>query len=501
LLAGALPGPSWHAWRVLLIAIAGEPLHASELSVFRELTGGREREPGVMADMFLCVSGRRSGKSRAMGVLCVYLATMCTWDDCLALGERGLALFMAPTEDQADVSFRYACALVEGSTILSALVVKRIDGLLELNNRVDLQIIPASWRRSRGRTAIAICLDECAFLATSDDSLNRDTEIVTALRPSLATTGGPMLLTSSPSTFEGVVARVFKRHHGPAGDARVVVVQSDTAGLNPSLPRAVIDRAYDDDPESAGSEFGGAFRQPISAFLTRALVERAVVPGRIEGIALPGVKYQAHVDVAGGTGQDSFAAAIGHVMRDGGRDIAVLDVVFEARPPFDPDVVVERLAAILRMWGVHAVTADSYASGWPVTSFARVGINYQRAPLTTSEIYLHCVPLFTAGRAQLLDHARLVDQLAGLRRRVGSAGKETVSHMAGAHDDLATAVCGLLWKLTPATRGAVIAAPIIFSANRSIGFDDVMEAGGAWDRLMREEREIEAARERRRANP
>jgi hypothetical protein len=42
---------------------------------------------------------------------------------------------------------------------------------------------------------------------------------------------------------------------------------------------------------------------------------------------------------------------------------------------------------------------------------------------------------------------------------------------------------------------------MIFSANRSIGFDDGMEAGGAWDRLMREEREIEAARERRRANP
>ena len=30
LLAGALPGPSWQAWRVLLIAAIGEALNATE---------------------------------------------------------------------------------------------------------------------------------------------------------------------------------------------------------------------------------------------------------------------------------------------------------------------------------------------------------------------------------------------------------------------------------------------------------------------------------------
>ena len=122
LLAGALPGASWHAWRVMLIALCGEPLHESEREVFAKLTGGREREPLAIVDTFLAVAGRRSGKSRAMACLVVYLATCCAWDDCLALGERGLALFMAPTADQATVAFDYACALVEGSPILSALV-------------------------------------------------------------------------------------------------------------------------------------------------------------------------------------------------------------------------------------------------------------------------------------------------------------------------------------------------------------------------------------------
>jgi hypothetical protein len=43
--------------------------------------------------------------------------------------------------------------------------------------------------------AVCITLDECAFLM-GDDSANSNTELMVTLRPSLATTGGPMLLTS-----------------------------------------------------------------------------------------------------------------------------------------------------------------------------------------------------------------------------------------------------------------------------------------------------------------
>jgi hypothetical protein len=155
---------------------------------------------------------------------------------------------VAPTEEQAQEAFGFASAIVEHSPALARLVVKRVDGQLTLRNRIDLQVIAATWRHVRGRTAIAIVLDECAFLQSGDDSLNRDTEIFTALKPSLATTGGPMILTSSPSTFKGVLARVFKRQYGPAGDPRTVVIQSDSAGLNPSLSQETIDRAYEDDP-------------------------------------------------------------------------------------------------------------------------------------------------------------------------------------------------------------------------------------------------------------
>ncbi len=44
LLGNVLVGDSWRAWRVLLIALMGEPLDNEERAIFKGLTG-REREP------------------------------------------------------------------------------------------------------------------------------------------------------------------------------------------------------------------------------------------------------------------------------------------------------------------------------------------------------------------------------------------------------------------------------------------------------------------------
>ena len=61
-----------------------------------------------------------------------------------------------------------------------------------------------------------------------------------------------------------------------------------------------------------------------------------------------------------------------------------------------------------------------------------------------SDIYRDALPLFNAGRAQLLDLKRLVNQLCSLERRTARGGRDLIDHPQhpGAHDDLANAVCG-----------------------------------------------------------
>jgi hypothetical protein len=328
--------------------------------------------------------------------------------------------------------------------------------------RVDLEVQAASSRRTRGFTAIAVVLDECAFLASGGESANPDTELLQALRPSLATTQGPMLLTSSPAAMEGIVFKLHKRHYGPLGDPRTLVVQSDSRTLNPKLSEAVVARAFDDDPEAADAEYGGNWRQPTSVLLERPIVERAATGTDVPTGRLPGVQYYGFIDVAGGTGKDSYTMAIGHRQHHEGRELAVVDLVFEQRPPFDPDEVTARASALLAEWGIHWVTGDRYAAAWPISSFGRCGIGYQHAILDASWLYLHVLPAFVAGRVVLpAGEPRLVDQLCRLRRIVGAGGRETVQHPRGGHDDVANAVAGLLWLLTPAQRVAPIVAPII----------------------------------------
>ncbi len=464
LLRDALPGPSWHAWRVLLISMFGEVLTGDEREVYKQLTGGRECEPGQMADVFLAVAGRRSGKSRAAAVACVYAACLVDWSDCLALGERAVAMFVAPSERQAKTVFRYADAIVRHTALLAGLITGKTVDTLSLSTGIDLEVVAASARTTRGSTCVIIVLDETAFLRTNEDSANADTEIVVALKPSLGTTQGLLLMTSSPSQMEGVVYRTHKRHFGPQGDARTIVVQADTRTLNPRFSAAIIDKAMEDDAVAAASEYGAEFRVAMTAYLPRHVIERCTDVGIGGRVCLPGVVYQGFVDVSGGSGSDSFACAVGHRVLDAGRELCVIDAIFVISPPFSPDDATLRAASFFAQWRVSEVTGDAYGGDWPLTSFARHGVRYLKSPLSKSEIYAHVTPLFTSARARLIDNQRLADQLAGLRRKVGSGGRESIDHVRGAHDDIANACCGVLWKLSPVRRPAVLVPGIVVTA-------------------------------------
>jgi hypothetical protein len=146
--------------------------------------------------------------------------------------------------------------------------------------------------------------------------------------------------------------------------------------------------------------------------------------------------------------------AIGHKHPDAGREIAVVDALLEVAPPFDTDEIVERCATILKQWGISEITADHYAAGWVVSAFQRHGISVTHNAISTSDIYVNVIPQFMSKRVRLLNHQRSVDQLCGLRRKVGQGGREIVTHPANSHDDLAAAICGLLWRLAPGAMSA-----------------------------------------------
>lgn len=169
-----------------------------------------------------------------------------------------------------------------------------------------------------------------AFWRT-DDSANPDTEILRALRPSMAGVDGSLLLAiTTPYARRGEAWKAYKRHYGRDGSP-VLVWQAPTRVMNPLIPESLIEDAFADDPIAAAAEYGAEFRSDIESFVSREALEACVVPGRFELPLVGRVQYSALCD-PGGCSRDSMTLAVAH--REDGA--AVLDALREMQPPFSP---------------------------------------------------------------------------------------------------------------------------------------------------------------------
>lgn len=446
----ALQGESWRAWKTALKALFALPMSDDELVTYRQCTG-REDPPVEPAREGWFVVGRRGGKSYVMALVAVYLATVRKYK--LAPGERGVVMLIASDRKQARVLRRYVGALFEHVPMLGRMVVNERREAIELNNGIDIEIHTASFKSVRGYSVVGAICDEAAFWS-AEDGANPDREVINALLPAMATTGGLLVCISSPHARRGVMFDAYRDIWGADGGGRLCWV-ADTATMNPQIDQAVIDRAFEQDDVTAWSEYGRdgeiRFRSDVETFVTQEAVDRCTVADRIELPPSSQLTYKGFVDFAGGSGADSATLAIAHcdvrgdAPRPGDRDrFLVLDALREVRPPFDPEETCRQFATLLKSYRIREAQADRYAGDWPVQQMSKCGIRLIPAKKSKSEIYVEMLPALNAGRVELLDNARLRAQLTGLERRVGRSGKESVDHRSGGHDDIANAACGAL---------------------------------------------------------
>ena len=122
---------------------------------------------------------RRTG--RHVAALATYIAGLCDHSDALVPGERGVLLCVALDQRVAKIILDYAEACFERSLILKQLIASRTADALELTNGITLEVRPASFRKLRGPTYIAVIADELAFWYVDAAYANPDVE---PLRPS-----------------------------------------------------------------------------------------------------------------------------------------------------------------------------------------------------------------------------------------------------------------------------------------------------------------------------
>jgi hypothetical protein len=435
---------SWAPWRTFLRAMFAVPMSDEDMALYTRCTG-RTAPPAQPFREVCLVIGRRGGKSRMLALIACYLATFRSYDEYLAPGEVAVVAVIAASRAQARSIFQYLDGLLRAVPALDAMLKNEkgkdlysTSEVLALNNRVRIEIHTSSFRVTRGYTFAAVLADETAFWR-DESSANPDVEIFRALRPGLATIPGAILLNaSSPYRKAGVLFTTFRRFFGK-NDGRVLVWQASTLTMNPSLDPTIIEEAYEDDAESASAEYGAQFRDDISDFVNRALVDAVTVPGRQELLPADDVAYFAFVDPSGGS-SDSMTMAIAH--RSG--DIAVLDAIRERKPPFSPEDVVTEFVALLKTFRIKRVTGDRYGGEWPRERFKLAGITYDLAEQPKNDIYRDTLPLLNSRKVELLDNPRLASQLCGLERRTSRSGRDSIDHGPGSHDDVCNSACGAL---------------------------------------------------------
>lgn len=437
---GSFEGDSWEPWRAVLSGMFALPMEPNRRDLFRKLAGGR-KPPKSRVSEAVILAGRRSAKTNTAAALAVYLGTIGAalegLSDKLKPGERGVISVIAVDRDQAKVAFNYIAGLLDASPVLASMVEKRGAEFIDLNNRVTLEVATNSFRSVRGKTRIAAILDEAAFFA-DEHSATPDVELYRALVPSLATTGGMLIVISSPWAKRGLVYNKWKRHYGQDSDD-VLVIQGATTDFNPTIDRRIIREAYASDPEASRSEWGGLFRENVSGFIDREVVERAVRQNPLELPHAPGIRYIGVSDPAGG-GQDEFSMSIGHVEND----VVVVDVLRAQRGT--PSAIVAEYADLFKAYGVSRIVSDRFAGSWPADEFRKHGIECEQSAKPKSQLYADSLSRFNSGQIEIPPDDKLVVQFANLERRTARGGRDSIDHPPGKghHDDRANAVALLM---------------------------------------------------------
>src|SRR5262249_11323025 len=255
----------------------GFPLDEQQRELFRQCTGREHGNSEGYQEAWMVI-GRRGGKSFALALIAVFLACFKDWQQYLGPGERGTIMIVAADRKQARVIMRYCKGLLASVPMLAQLIQRDRDGVsdisLDLSNRVTLEVHTASYRTTRGYTIVAALLDELAFWPT-DDSSEPDREVINAIRPGMINVPGSMLLcASSPYARRGALFDAYQKHYGQ--DCDVLVWQAATRTMNPSVPQAIIDKAYEDDPASASAEYGALFRADVESYISRDAIAACV---------------------------------------------------------------------------------------------------------------------------------------------------------------------------------------------------------------------------------
>jgi hypothetical protein len=428
---------TWQNWGTVLRVIYGLKLAQKRAEFVKKVTGRDLNKLPKDFKTILLLVGRRGGKSKISGLMAAYEACLSGREKCLSPGEIGLVSVVAPTRLQSQIIKSYIRSALS-SPMLEQEITNETTWSFELSNGVVIQILSGSFQSVRGFTQLCVIVDECCYFHLSEEGKVRsDIELIRAIRPALATSGGRLIAVSTKYAPRGWAYGTWKKHYGN-NNSQILVVDAPSKLMNPTLDQAIIDAAIAEDRTAAMSEFMNQWREDIQIFLPIDVIEGVVVKNRFQLLPKQGRRYFGFVDISGGRSDDG-ALAIGH--KEG--ESVVEDFCKRYKAPYNPYSVISQMVGECRKYGIRRVVGDNYSAEFVAEAFRSNRIGYEKCPLPKSQLYLELLPTICSGKIELLDDLFAVQQLARLERRTRSGGKDSVDHPTGGKDDVANTIAGL----------------------------------------------------------
>ncbi len=377
-----LTNSSWDAWAVMATACfpdPAEPLDPAECAIFTRLTG-RTRPPTRSPRRIVADAGRRAGKDAFLSLSTSYVAGRVDWTPILKRpGELGTFLILANSKEQARVSHQGISGVFNELPALHKLVTGETADTITLGKRrVQIVIRAAESASLRGYTLIGIGLSEFAFFQIREHLAETDAEIVRAIEPGLLTSGGPLIMCSSPNTAEGVFFETVTKGWGDDGPEDTVVIRGASFDLNPTLlsdpeSRAALKADEARDPIAYRSEILAEWRDARSAFISRDLLLPMIEHGtRFWEPDPTRTNYVAACDFASGIAKsngDAAACVISYYDRIL-RKIVIANTL-HVRPPFDALNVVMQIIDFVRPYNITRIYGDKRFMGFCEGAFLR----------------------------------------------------------------------------------------------------------------------------------
>jgi hypothetical protein len=234
-------GKTWTAWFAFLAALFGLPTTKKQATLFPNFTNRSElpKKPAKEVWMVRRQAWRKKPHSSSRSR---FLACFKDYSQYLAPGERGTLMVIAADRRQARAVMQYIKGFLE-IPMLAAMAASERKEIVELSNRITMEIHTARFRSTRGYTLIGCVADKIAFWR-SEDSADTDVEILAGVRPGMASIPGALLLCiSSPYARRGALWEAYRNHFGKDGDP-VLVWQADNRSMNPLVDPQIIRDAY-----------------------------------------------------------------------------------------------------------------------------------------------------------------------------------------------------------------------------------------------------------------